>query len=124
MSRCHRVLQLQGVGVAGLALIALYLTNRYHLGEKRAADERHRDEVAVIRKDYGAVIDQKDSVIDGLSTRLQGASEQSRADSQRNTDRQVEEVQRLESTIHTCTTATLGLQDAVKELCVEVRARP
>ena len=113
--------KLQGIGVAGLALIALYLTNRYHLGEKEKAEERHRDEVTHVRKDYQAVVDQKDSVIQELSGRLQSAAEQSRTDMERHLGRQVEEVQRLEATIQQNTTAVAGVQEVLKEVRDEVR---
>lgn len=113
---------LQGLGVGGLALLFLWLTNKYHVREKEKSEERQREDVKTIRKDYQAIIDQKDAVISELSTRLQTAAEQSRADMERHLGRQVEEVQRLETTIQQNTNAVGGLQDAVKELRAEVRA--
>ena len=115
--------KLQGIGVAGLALIALYLTNRYHLSVKEEQEERHRDEVTHVRKDYQAVVDQKDSVIEGLSNRLKTAAEQSRADMERHLVRQVEVVQRLEATIQQNTAAVAGVQEALKDVRTEVRTR-
>lgn len=114
---------LQGLGVGGLALLFLWLTNKYHVREKEKADERHREDMKALRKDYQAIIDQKDAVIEELSNRLQTAAEQSRADMERHLERQVAEVQRLETTIQQNTTAVGGMQDAVKELRTEVRGR-
>lgn len=104
----------QALGVAGICLLFLYLTNRYHIGQKENADAASQQREAAIRKDFQTVIDAKDSVITDLSGQLREAATQSRTDMERHMTRQVEVVQRVETTIHECTTAVSGLQDLVR----------
>lgn len=104
----------QALGVAGICLLFLWLTNRYHIQQKEKADTGAREREAQIRKDFQAVIDQKDKVITDLSGQLREAAVQSRADMERHHGRQVEEVMRLEQTIHDNTSAVSGLQDLIR----------
>jgi hypothetical protein len=66
--------KLQGIGVAGLALLFLYITNKYHVTQRQENDQRHREEMQAVRTDYNTVLDRKDEVISELTEQLRSAT--------------------------------------------------
>ena len=120
--------KLQGIGVAGLALGALYLTNRYHLREKVKQEDRQRDELKEIRAEHkdrtdelNMAIDAKNDVIGKLSLQLRDASQQSLSDMERHLTRQSErEVARERDNAQTAASIS-QLATAIDGLTQEVR---
>ncbi len=115
--------KLQGLGIGGVALLFLWLTNRYHVTQREAEVAAARDREKTQRVDYQQVIDKKDAVIAVLSDQLRDAATQARVDMERHLTRQMEEVQRLEAIIQQNTAAVGGLQKAVGEVHDDLRDR-
>lgn len=121
--------KLQGLGVAGLALLFLYLTNKYHLGEKTKQEDRHRAELKEIRKEHNdrcdelnLAIDAKNDVIGSLSLERRDASTQALSDMERHLTRQGErEVARERDNAQTAASIS-QLATAIDGLTQEVRA--
>ena len=106
----------KGLGVAGLALLFLYLTNKYHIEQAEKRETRQRDELKAVRKEHAAALEQKDKVIEALSERHADGMQQSRVDLTRHLERQGEQAVRTETVIERQAAATSGLQDQVKSL--------
>jgi chromosome segregation ATPase len=106
--------KLQGLGVGALALLFLYITNKWWANKLQETEDKHEGEKKQIRKDFTTVIEGKDTVIADLSGQLRTAAEQSRADMERHLTRYTDEIQRVEQTIAANTAAVSGLQDLVR----------
>ncbi len=105
--------KLQGLGIGGFALLLLYITNKWWIGQMNEREDKHAAEKKQIREDFTTVIDAKDTVIGDLSEQLREAAQQSRADMERQIQRQVETVKRVEETIAANTVAVTNLQTLV-----------
>lgn len=110
------VAKLQALGVAGLALMFLYLTARYFIGQAKEKAVEHESEKTQIRSDFQTVIEAKDTVITGLSSQLREAAQQSRTDMERHLERQVEATRRTEEVIAGNTVAVQALQEVVRSI--------
>lgn len=106
--------KLQSLGVAGLALLFLYLTARYFIRQAKEKAQEHEAEKKQIRADFQAVIEGKDAVISDLSGQLRAAAEQSRKDMERHLERQVDATRRSEEVIGKHTAAIASLQQTVQ----------
>jgi hypothetical protein len=121
--------KLQGLGVAGLALLFLWLTNKYHLNERQKQEDRHREEMKATREEHkdrcdelNLTIDAKNEVIGKLSLQLRDASQQSLTDMERHLTRQGErEVARERDNAQTAASIT-QLASSIDGLTAEVRA--
>lgn len=114
--------KLQSLGVAGLALLFLYLTARYFIKQGKEKDEKHEAEKKQIRADFTAVIEGKDAVIADLSGQLRSAAEQSRADMERHLERQVDATRRNEEVIGQHTAVIAQQTSAIGSLQQTVQA--
>ena len=118
----------KALGMLGMALLALYLTNRYHLGEKQKQEDRQRDELAAVRAEHkercdelNLTIDAKTEVIGKLSIQLRDAALQSVADMERHLTRQSErEVARERDSANTASSVT-QMANSIDGLAQEVR---
>lgn len=121
---------LQSIGIAGLALVALYVTNRYHLREKDTEASRNRDEIKGIRAEHAdriaelnSAIDAKNGAITGLSKQIRESSEKSLADMERHLTRQTErEVAREREAAQNAATVT-ALATSIDGIRQEIRGR-
>lgn len=121
--------KLQGVGIAGLAIVALYLTNKYHVGEKTKQEDRHHGDLKEVRKEHNdrcdelnLAIDAKNEVIGSLSLERRDASTQALSDMERHLTRQGErEVARERDNAQTAASIS-QLATAIDGLTQEVRA--
>lgn len=120
---------LKALGVAGISLLFLYLTNRYHVGEKDKAEARHRDELTAVRTEHkdrcdelNLVIDAKTEVIGKLSLQLRDAALQSVADMERHLTRQGDREVARERDSATSAASVTQLATSIDGLTQEVRA--
>ncbi len=115
--------KLQGLGIGGLALLFLYITNKWWVGQVKERETKHDEDKTQIRTDLLTVIDAKDRVIMDISGQLRDAMQQSRDDMERQYQRQAETIQRSEETIAANTTATNANTAAITALGELVRAQ-
>jgi len=108
--------KLQGLGIGGLSLFFLYITNKWWVGQAREREENHAAAQQQIREDFSTVIDAKDTLIGNLSDQLREAAQQSRSDMERQMQRQVDSARRIEETIAASTVAVTNLQDLVRAI--------
>lgn len=106
--------KLQGLGVGAIALLFLYITNKWWSKKSQEQDDRHEAEKKRIRSDFSTVIEGKDRVITDLSEQLREAAAQSRADMERHLIRYTDEIKRVEQTMAANTQAVSALQDLVR----------
>ena len=107
---------LQGLGVGALALLFLYITNKWWVAQVKERETKHEADKKQIRDDFTVVIDAKDTVISDLSGQLRDAMQQSRNDMERQMQRQVDSAQRAEETISANTNAMTNLQELVRNI--------
>lgn len=106
--------KLQGLGVGALALLFLYITNKWWAAQLADTKLKHESEKKQIRADFQTVIEGKDTVISDLSGQLRAAAEQSRSDMERHLERQVDQTRRVEEALASNTSAVAALQEVVR----------
>lgn len=115
--------KLQGIGIAGLSLAALIITNRFWVRKLVEVQESHKEDVKQVRKDatdridqLSGIIDQKNAVIEELSRARIEAGESRRKDLEKFLDRDAQRESRYEVLTSQYAQNVSQMTDTMKEL--------
>jgi hypothetical protein len=122
--------KLQGLGIGGICLFFLWITNRWWSRKDEKKDASHEAEKVEIRKEHrdrvkelNDIIDTKNTVITDLANKRTEEGEARREDMERFLTRDAEREARYESHVTQHATVLTQYADAFKELRQTVQSR-